>query len=264
MKPCALAAYCNFFTVYYIMLIISTQYLVGAYYEYIEWFRICFLIIGLSPEPSTPWVQMVSYLEVKASSSVTLTPVTQLIKDLYLPAEISLRFESLQVLIGVCSHMCLYLLSTTISTNSGYTLKTAINFQSLLDTSLLLQTSRDLSVSDSHTLSANTSSCESRHLRVVAEHCRWRTGPLLLAELSGVVWWSVVRRVLSPSVPKHPSVLPCRTQFLLEVLFLVFVFTCNPLPPIFLSWYSTGLLQGEGGRVGRWHQMTNIKKGWRV
>ena len=142
-------------------------------------------------------------LEVKASSSVTLTPVTQLIKDLYLPAEISLRSESLQVLIGVCAHMCLYLLSTTISTDSGYTLETAINFQSSLDTSLLLQTSRDLSVSDSHTLSANTSSCESRHLELLlstADEARvpfcWQRHP----GWCGGVWYAQCFPLLSPGI----------------------------------------------------------------
>lgn len=127
-------------------------------------------------------------LEVKASSSVTLPQV--LIKDLYLPAEISLRSESLQILIGIYSYMCLYLLSTTVSTDSGYTLETAINFQSSLDTSLLLQTSRDLSVSDSHTLCQRAVLLWKQTLRVVAEHCRWRMGPFCWQSCPGVVWWS--------------------------------------------------------------------------
>ena len=100
-------------------------------------------------------------------------------------------------------------------------------------------------------------------LRVVAEHCRWSTGPLLLAELSGcgMVEWVVPQVLSSSSVPKHPTVSPCCTQFLMEVIFLVFVFTCNPLPLIFLSWYSTGLLQGEGRQGGEMTSDDKYQKG---
>lgn len=126
-----------------------------------------------------------------------------------MPAEISLRSESLQVLIGVCSHMCLYLLSTAISTDSRYTLETAINFQSSLDTSLLLQTSRDLSVSDSHTLSANMSSCESRHLESLLSTADEAWAPFCWQSCPEVVWWSEWYAKCFPLL-LSPSVLVCR------------------------------------------------------
>ena len=126
-----------------------------------------------------------------------------------MPAEISLRSESLQVLIGVCSHMCLYLLSTAISTDSRYTLETAINFQSSLDTSLLLQTSRDLSVSDSHTLSANMSSCESRHLESLLSTADEAWAPFCWQSCPEVLWWSEWYAKCFPLL-LSPSVLVCR------------------------------------------------------
>lgn len=78
----------------------------GAYYEYIEWFHICFLIIRLSSEPSThhefKWYHIRSK-SLKFSDSYSQV----LIKDLYLPAEISLRSESLQILIAyICAYTC--------------------------------------------------------------------------------------------------------------------------------------------------------------
>lgn len=126
-----------------------------------------------------------------------------------MPAEISLRSESLQILIGMYSHMCLYLLSTTISTDSGYALETAINFQSLLDTSLLLQTSRDLSVSDSHTLSANMSSCESRHLELLLSTADEARAPFCWQSCPGVVGWSEWYPKCFPLL-LYPSILLCR------------------------------------------------------
>lgn len=59
----------------------------------------------------------------------------ELIKDLYLPEKSPwVLSESQQVLIYVCPHTCLYLLSPIVSN----TLETAIYLQSLLDTLLLL------------------------------------------------------------------------------------------------------------------------------
>lgn len=77
-----------------------------------------------------------------------------LIKDLYLLTKISVCSQNLQELIWVCSYMCLYLLSTTVSTGNEYTLETAIYFQSLLESLLLHLTFRATSVSASHCLSA--------------------------------------------------------------------------------------------------------------
>lgn len=131
--------------------------------------------------------------------------------------------------------MCLYLLSTTVSTDSGYTLETAINFQSSLDTATPPDIQRP-PVSDSHTLSANVSSCESRHLELLLSTADEVRAPFCWQSCPGVVWWSEwYPKCFPSSVPKHPTVSPCCTQFLMEVIFLVFVFTCNPLPLIFLS-----------------------------
>lgn len=144
----------------------------------------------LSQFPQNPVPHEFKWHPIKNESFDFSEPYSQILKKdhYFLQKCHSVISESLQVLIYVCSQTCLYLLSTIISIGNGYTLETAIYFQSLLDILLFLQTSRDLSVSASHPLSATVSFCQNRHLESLLSTANDALAHLSWQSCSGGAW----------------------------------------------------------------------------